>query len=402
MEKRIVKRKRTIHDRIKQHHELPKLPPDILAEIATCANLPIHVLTQSFVGNRFWFYHVLPRIPTLTVTRTKDLDVSSFRKTFGNNNASNRCSVKNVQILSLFYNRRNDEDDGDDKLYKAFSTESANRIVPFVSQFSPLLQKLVLGGGNHNNSCERPVYLEECTYPAEGNRRRCYQTMVSSICGAFTNQLIPRNIELQGIDIRCNNPDSVRMRVVPIERQQRLQRLRRLRQERQLGRAVVASNADDVSGINCRFCSDVLKNMPLKNLMSPNLRLCCTAREKLQIIKDCRPDGEAYLQSQNIWKDLLQFVACPWKICDDNTENDLLYEALDFSLPQLQQMRILINEWGYCPDLNDPEIIDPLREELLDHPLITQRAKVMLETYVGYKLREGVDCAVVDDQYSAF
>ncbi|OEU14271.1 hypothetical protein FRACYDRAFT_240806 [Fragilariopsis cylindrus CCMP1102] len=59
----------------KTKNEAPKLLPHLLAEIV--ADLPIHVLVQSVIGNRFWTDQVLPLLPRLTVTRVNDLDGDS-------------------------------------------------------------------------------------------------------------------------------------------------------------------------------------------------------------------------------------------------------------------------------------------------------------------------------------
>jgi hypothetical protein len=51
--------------------KVPELPAYLLAEIVS--DLPIHVLVQAVIGNRYWTEEVLPLLPRLTVTRINDL-----------------------------------------------------------------------------------------------------------------------------------------------------------------------------------------------------------------------------------------------------------------------------------------------------------------------------------------
>jgi len=55
--------------------EVPELPAYLLAEIVS--DLPIHVLVQAVIGNRFWTEEVLLLLPRLTVTRVFHLDGDS-------------------------------------------------------------------------------------------------------------------------------------------------------------------------------------------------------------------------------------------------------------------------------------------------------------------------------------
>jgi|AntRauTorckE5430_2_1112549.scaffolds.fasta_scaffold07251_1 hypothetical protein len=80
--------------------QVPELPVHLLAEIVS--DLPIHVLVQAVIGNRFWTEEVLPIIPRLTVTRVNDLDGDS---------AILKSLKKNVTSLVLR---------GDNNVYKGY------------------------------------------------------------------------------------------------------------------------------------------------------------------------------------------------------------------------------------------------------------------------------------------